>query len=127
MPALQTAMTKLNSSFAPGEIDKFATSADKFAPGKTMDAGLITQPGTVLHKALESYIATLPGSFHESLRSVIYYALTQKPPIPVTFSWAPGYDYEFNLWHAPDAAETRGGITVMIKSRYPADPHPLQK
>ena len=120
MPALQTAMTKLNSSFAPGEIDKFA-------PGKTMDAGLITQPGTVLHKALESYIATLPGSFHESLRSVIYYALTQKPPIPVTFSWAPGYDYEFNLWHAPDAAETRGGITVMIKSRYPADPHPLQK
>lgn len=125
MPALQTAMSKLNASFGPGEIDKFAANAAAFAPGAKIDAGLLAPAGTVLHRALGTYLDTLPGSFHETLRGIVYYALTAKPPIPVTFAWAPGYDFELNVWQAPDAAETRGGVTVLIKSRYPADRHPL--
>ena len=52
MPALQTAMSKLNTSFASGEIDKFAANAEAFAPGKKIDPGLLATPGTVLHRAL---------------------------------------------------------------------------
>ena len=125
MPALQTAMSKLNTSFTPGEIDKFAANAEAFAPGKKIDPGLLAPAGTVLHRALGTYLDTLPGSFHETLRGIVYYALKATPPIPVTFAWAPGYDFELNVWQAPDTAETRGGVTVLIKSRYPADKHPL--
>ncbi|WP_156378361.1 MULTISPECIES: hypothetical protein [unclassified Phenylobacterium] len=128
MPALQTAMSKLNASFCPGEIEKFAASnAAAFASGGKIDADLLTPPGTVLHRALDAYLDTLPGAFHETLRGILHYALSAQPPIPVTFAWAPGYDFELNIWQAPDAAETRGGVTVLIKSRYPADKHPLHK
>lgn len=126
MPALQTALTKLNASFGPDEIGKFAAAnAGSFAPGGKIEAALLTPPGTVLHRALGTYLDTLPGAFHETLRGILHYALSAEPPIPVTFAWAPGYDFELNIWQAPDAPETRGGITVLIKSRYPADRHPL--
>jgi hypothetical protein len=64
-------------------------------------------------------------SLQEALRSTIYHALSTKPPTQVTFGWAPGYDYEVTIWHAPDTKKTKGGITVLIKSRYPDDKHPL--
>ena len=111
MPALQTGMSKLNASFGPDEIGKFAAAnARSFAPGGKIEAGLLTPPGTVLHRALGTYLDTLPGAFHETLRGILHYALNAEPPIPVTFAWAPGYDFELNIWQAPDAPETRGGI-----------------
>jgi hypothetical protein len=30
------------------------------------------------------------------------------------------------IWQAPDTRTSRGGITVLVKSRYPDDTHPLQ-
>jgi hypothetical protein len=47
----------------------------------------------------------------------------RRPKLP---SWAPGYDYELSVWQAPDTRTSRGGITVLIKSRYPDDKHPLK-
>jgi hypothetical protein len=29
------------------------------------------------------------------------------------------------VWQAPDTKNTKGGITVLLKSRYPSDEHPL--
>jgi hypothetical protein len=46
--------------------------------------------------------------------------------MPITFAWAPGYDYELSVWDVADTADTAGGITVLLRSRYPADPHPLE-
>ena len=59
------------------------------------------------------------------LRSIIHHALSTTPPTQVTFAWAPGYDFEMTVWQAPDTKTTKGGITVLVKSRYPADTHPL--
>jgi hypothetical protein len=127
MPALQTAITNLNVEFSPDRIDKFAANAKAFAPGQPLNADLLAKPGSILHQALDEYLRTLPRTFHETMRAIIYEALSASPPIPVTFAWAPGYDFELNIWHAPDAVRTRGGVTVLIKSRYPADRHPLQE
>jgi len=30
------------------------------------------------------------------------------------------------VWQAPDTKTTKGGITVLIKSRYPDDAHPIK-
>jgi hypothetical protein len=43
---------------------------------------------------------------------------------PITFSWTPGYDFELTIWDAPDTGRTHGGITVLLKSRYPGDTRP---
>lgn len=125
MPMLQTVLNDLNQAFGKDGIARLAISRDAFAPGKQLGAGLVVQKGTPLYDAWQAYLGQLPGSFQETLRSIIHYALSTAPPTQITFAWAPSYDYEVTIWHAPDTAATKGGITVLVKSRYPSDAHPL--
>lgn len=125
MPMLQTVLIELNEKFGEKGIGDFVARKDQFAPGNQLQAELFATPGTLLHRALKAYFADLPGSFHEVLRGIIHYGLSTTPPTQVTFAWAPAYDYELTLWHAPDTKLTKGGITVLFKSRYPDDKHPL--
>ncbi len=125
MPMYQALLGELNTRFGDDKVDGLVRQSDMFAPGKPVDAGLLAEPGTPLHRALKSFLGRMPGSFHETLNGVIRHALSTEPPTKVTFAWAPGYDYELSLWQAPDTKLTRGGITVLLKSRYPDDRHPL--
>jgi hypothetical protein len=127
MPILQTVLGQLNAAFSGKGLQELALKADAFAPGRPLVAGTIVQKGSPLFEAWQEYLGQLPGSFQETLRSVIYYALTTAPPTAVTFAWAPSYDYELTVWHAPDSPNTKGGITVLVKSRYPTDKHPLPR
>jgi hypothetical protein len=124
MAAFQTVLSYLNLAFSRDNIVALAANRDSFAPGKPLAAGLVIKEGTRLHGLWVEYLAKLPGSFQEAFRSVVYYALSTEPPSPITFAWAPGYDYELTIWHSPDTPPTKGGITVLLKSRYPTDPHP---
>lgn len=127
MPALQTTVGYLNIAFGERNIAEFATNRDAFASGKRLSSGVkltLPQPSPLLRHFV-SYVDGLPASFQEIIRSTIYYALSTNPPTQVTFAWAPGYDFELTAWQAPDTRATRGGITVLLKSRYPDDTHPL--
>jgi len=100
---------------------------EKFAPGNPLAAGVVITKEAAIHESYAAYINDIPIGIQEAIRSVIYYALGTKPPTQISFSWAPGYDYEVTMWQAPDTSKTRGGVTVLVKSRYPDDPHPLAK
>lgn len=126
MPGLQTLLGQLNTAFSRQEIKKLAEKREAFAPGKPLAAGVIVKPDQALQAPWADYLNNIPTSMQEALRSVIYHALSTTPPTQITFAWAPGYDYELQMWHAPDANLTRGGITVLLRSRYPDDTHPLQ-
>ena len=78
-----------------------------------------------LNKLLEAYVATIPLGIQRSLLAIIHHALTSERQVLLNFAWAPAYDHEITVWHAPDTADTKGGITVLIKSRYPDDKHPI--
>src|SRR5438552_829243 len=108
MPALQTVLADLNRAFGKDHIDGLAAKREAFAPGKPLGTGLVVKKGTTLYNAWQDYLKQLPGSFQETLRGIIYYALSTKPPTHITFAWAPGYDYELTIWHAPDTSATRG-------------------
>jgi len=129
MPALQATTGYLNRAFGRESIRGTAGSRDAFAPGKKLSSGFssILEKQTPLFKALVPYVDGLPGSLQESLRSAIFYALSTTPPTQMTFAWAPGYDFELTIWHAPDTSATPGGITVLLKSRYPSDAHPIAR
>lgn len=128
MPAFQTFLGELNKHFSNDRIQAFAAERQNhFAPGKGLDLTFLAQEGTPLHRAWRTYLSKLPPSISESMRAVIHAALSTSPPTPLTFAWAPGYDYELTIWQAPDTEETRGGITLLLKSRYPADKHPLER
>ncbi len=125
MPALQSMLSEVNRAFAAGEINKLAKMRAKFATGKKFPTTVFIKEDHPLKAPWDDYLKQMPASFQETVRGIIHHALSTEPPTPVTFAWAPGYDFELTLWHAPDTPRTRGGITVLVKSRYPADAHPL--
>jgi hypothetical protein len=136
MPALQTVFTKLNEKFQPNNIAKLAVDAERFAPGEPLSIDWLVPDDKTLQTVWKAYMRTIPLVFHEAVRGAIYHALNGKhtlkakgdrAPTQITFAWAPAYDNEITIWQAPDTAETKGGITVVVKGRYPADPHPLRK
>lgn len=127
MPGLQTTTGYLNEAFNRGHIQDLVARRDVFAPGHRLSAGLklVLKGHPGLFKFLLPYIEELPASFQETLRNLAFFALSTKPPTTITFSWTPAYDFELTIWDAPDAGRTRGGITVLLKSRYPGDAHPV--
>jgi hypothetical protein len=127
MPMFETYLAQLNRHFGADRIRTLAAERrDHFAPGAPLDLSFLIEGDTPLQRAWNRHLASAPGSFREVLRGVVYYALSTEPPTPVTFAWAPGYDFEVTLWQAADTSMTRGGITVLLKSRYPDDRHPQQ-
>jgi hypothetical protein len=127
MPAMQTVLTHLNDAFSDDEINETISKVEEFAVGKQFSTAIATflPQKSSLAKPLVSYVENLPRSLQEGIRSIIHYALSTSPPTRITFAWAPNYDFELTIWQAPDTSRTRGGITVLLKSRYPADTHPL--
>jgi hypothetical protein len=130
MPKMQTTVSGLNTAFSEPGVKGLVAQRDRFAPGEPLHTALADHgatPGTPLHHAFREHLRKLPGAVSETLRATIHHALGTTPPTHITFAWAPSYDHEITVWHAPDAEDTKGGITVLIKSRYPNDPHPLDK
>jgi hypothetical protein len=129
MPALQTTLHGMNKAFGPEQINETrSTQNHKFAPGQPLHTALADQgaePGTELHRFLREHLRKMPAAMAESVRAAVHAALNTEPPTHIAFAWAPGYDWEATIWQAPDTAETKGGVTILIKSRYPADGHPL--
>jgi len=128
MPRFQKLVGELNEVFRETRVQELAERSADFAPGKPLDealADLVAKRRTALHRTFKAYLAKLPGSISETVRSTIHYALQTDPPILITFAWAPAYDYEVTVWQSPDTKETRGGITMLLKSRYPSDRHPI--
>lgn len=127
MPHLQTALGTLNHAFSRENLPKLAENRALFCDGKPLAAGwIINEQQHALHPHWKKYVNDIPGGMQEAIRATIYYALSTTPPTQITFAWAPGYDYELSIWEAPDTKTSKGGITILIKSRYPDDKHPIK-
>jgi hypothetical protein len=121
MPALQTMLSELNKLSLP---DQDQIDSGLFQPGKTLSDAV-----RALHldsEDLAGYLDHLPIGLQEALRALILSALTRETgQQPITFAWVPSYDYNLQLWDVSNTDQTPGGITVVLGSRYPGDPHPL--
>jgi hypothetical protein len=130
MPAMQMMVHRLNTAFSRPAIDELADGARLFVAGARLSEAARSLRILPEERAVQDLWLTildgLPPSIHDALRSVIHTALTARPrPTPIVFAWAPGYDFEVTVWQAPDTKLTPGGITVLIRTRYPDDRHPL--
>jgi hypothetical protein len=72
----------------------------------------------------EEFLDSIPGGLRQSLLAFIHHNLSQSTRLSMTWAWAPGYDYEVSLWECPGTRVSPGGITIMLRTRYPLDPHP---
>jgi hypothetical protein len=128
MPMLQFMLGRLNRRFSGQELLETTARREMWAPGRSL--GQIarenrTAPPELL-LAWTAFLDTMPAAIQETIRAVAYAALSADPPVEVTFAWAPSYDFEVTVWQAPDTRTTKGGITLLIRSRYPDDRHPIR-
>lgn len=110
MPMFHAIIRHLNRLFDDDKIDEFAQNADQFLPGLRLSVDVLQFPDAALARLFQAYVDGLPGSFQEVLRSLFSYALSASPPIPMSFSWAPAYDYELTMF------EPACGILVQFGS-----------
>lgn len=125
MPAFQSMLAELNVHMGKDKIQALAARKDEFHPDKETDYTFLMGDNPRLVAAWQEHLKGMPPAIRYGLRAIIHQALSTSPPTQVTFAWTPGYDFEMTVTQAPDTKSTKGGITVLVKSRYPADTHPL--
>jgi hypothetical protein len=118
MPGFARNIAELNRRLHPDNIKEFSQHREAFEPGKKLDAGLILAADDPGRRVFQLYLDRLPEAIRDTVRNLIHGALSNTPPTPITFAWAPAYDYEMTIWQA------ECGITVLFRSRYPSDPRP---
>jgi len=121
MPLAQVMMERLNSYFTRERVREL--NADVFAPGADL-ARLAFDNQIAKTDWEKSVIASIPAGMQEMLRALIRHNLQREKVLSITWAWAPGYDYELNVWECPGTAVSPGGITVLLRTRYPLDVHP---
>lgn len=129
MPAFQTLLTRFNMAFTEDRIGELQRQRERFDPGQSLEGAvdIVAAHDAVLRRALKRYLKRTPPAIAEAIRAVIAQALSTSPATLITFAWAPAYDYEVTIWQAPDTRQTRGGVTLLFKSRYPDHAHPLAR
>jgi hypothetical protein len=118
MPGFARNVAELNRRFHPDNIEEFSQNREAFEPGRKLDASVILDAEAPGRRRFQHFLDQFPDAMHDAVRNLIHGALSSTPPVPITFAWAPGYDYEMTIWQA------ECGITVLFKTRYPSDPRP---
>jgi hypothetical protein len=128
MPLMQTALTSMNTAFGPEAMDALDSDARaRWSPSEdnTLSDALHGMPSLDLSDAVLSYINGWPSGLQAAIKGVIHENFNRSATVPITFAWKPGYDYAVEIYDVHDTETSRGGITIILTSRYPADPHPL--
>jgi hypothetical protein len=125
MPFMQTAVSSMNAAFNDRNIRKI--NPEGFAPGprQSFTGALQAVPGLRLSKAVVEYLETWPSGIQAAIHGVLHENVSRESTVPVTFAWQPGYDFGVTIHDVHDTKTSRGGITIVVTSRYPADAHPL--
>ncbi|MEY2567159.1 MAG: hypothetical protein QOE35_1688 [Actinomycetota bacterium] len=114
MPMMQTQVNALNAGFHieglreidPGLFDPDVSLAEA---ARRLDLD---------ERGLAEWLDKLPQGIHDAVRATVRSALTRDEPQPITFAWAPAFDYEMTVWDVSAGPKTPGGITILIKSPY---------
>jgi hypothetical protein len=127
MPVFHEITGRLNDRFRHGEISEVDIApflGDDSLADIAFGMDIVGDPDSVSYAILDA----IPQGMQAALRALIVHNLSRAPADrwEMTFAWAPGYDYEVNLWEAPSTVVSRAGITVMLRTRYPADAHPSE-
>lgn len=120
MPFFQEMGEALNARFNRQNIGSVRKGG--FAPGELQD--FFQAEGIIRDERAADFLRTIPDSIRASIRAVYESAVNREPPVPVTISWMPGYDYEVTVSESAGTPESIGGITILVRTRYPGDPHP---
>ena len=73
----------------------------------------------------QRFLEGWPAGQLAAVSAAIRSCLTREPRMPITFAWAPGYEYEVTIWESAGIKGSEGGMTIFFRSRYPGDEVPV--
>lgn len=117
MPIMQVAIHELNNRFGPEAIGN--QSVEDFADELSFRDVIEGRLGIgANYNGFGAFLDTAPDGLVKAFHATIRSAIQRKQP--VTVAWKPGYEWEFSMTDVADAG-TPGGVTILIRSRYPGD------
>ena len=121
MPIMQFTINDLNQRFSPDQIG--SQRVEDFAEELRLDEVIVERLSVGQEYAgFAAFLATAPDGITKALTGAIRSAISREQPI--TLAWMPGYDWEMSITDVSDA-DTPGGMTIVIRSRFPGDPSPV--
>jgi hypothetical protein len=118
MPFFQLMAERANELFNRENISKV-----RLAGFKEKSLGAVAEAlGVARNKIERDYLDSWPQSIQAALVVVLQSAVERKPPVPVTIAWAPGYDFEIDVWESKSVKKSIGAITILLRSPYPEVP-----
>ena len=126
MPYMQGLLVSLNAAGADG-FAALDPDGLAFAPGSNTLGDVVRQAvaGDV-DDAVVRFVDTFPDGIQAAIMGCLAANAGRGARLPVTFAWAPGYDYSVQIWDVGSTRDSAGGITILVTSRYPSDTHPLE-
>lgn len=121
MPWIQRMATVANVQFGPGAIEQIDLA--KLGPGTGL-ADIAASLGIATTGPEREYLNSWPAGLQEAVRAALYSAVNRDVRLPVTIAWMPGYDFEVTVAEAAGTSQSIGGMTILMRSRYPADVRP---
>jgi hypothetical protein len=70
------------------------------------------------------FATSFPPGLQAAIGAVLTRNIERKQPLTVAWAWKPSYDFELSLYECEDTSVSKGGITIVMGTRYPLDPHP---
>jgi hypothetical protein len=122
---MQAMLSQLNQRFSPEELGSTKGRAEGLTHATPLDE-LAGAFGAGTSRFAKAFLKTWPKSIQTAVAAVVTENLRRAVPLPITFAWAPGYDFELQVSEAPGTRQSPGGITVLLRSRYPGDVHPAR-
>jgi hypothetical protein len=120
MPFMQAIATRANAELTRekrrGKGSPFAEPGSLVAGLKEL--GIIAGPR---ESAQEEFLEAFPSGLKESVRAVLHDNLSRAEPLDVTVAWSPAYEDEVKIFQVADSDVSDGGITILVRSRYPGD------
>lgn len=120
MPIFHVVTEKLNHYFNRENIARMPEA--QWAPGELLK--VFEEMGIVQNETQAAFVLSMPDSLRAALRAVYSSAVSRESKLPVQIVWLPGYDFELTVSESPGTPDSLGGISIVVRTRYPTDPHP---
>ena len=124
MPYMQMALVSLNAAGADG-FAAFDAAGLVYDPAEQRLGDVLQRLVPDVDDRIVEFVNTFPSGVQAAILGCLAANAARDVRLPVTFAWAPGYDYSVQIWDVASTRDSTGGITILVTSRYPGDTHPL--
>jgi hypothetical protein len=125
VPILQRLLERANVQFASDRISELDPEAFVVHGVATPDAlaDCATTLGIARTDPERRVLRSCPIGLQVAILATAHSAVTRSrsgsAPVPITFNWLSGYDFELTIFEARKGRDSWGGVSIVLRTPYP--------